>query len=103
MTLIKTYDVPAAVAERAYIDAAGYEEMYRRSVEDNEAFWAEEAGRIDWIKPFSKVKDVSYARDDLHIRWYYDGTPATTASIVTSTTKETRSPSSGRAMIPTTT
>ena len=68
------YPVPEAVKERALIDKAGYEEMYARSVEDNEAFWAEMAQRIDWIKPFTKVKDVSYAKDDLHIRWYEDGT-----------------------------
>jgi acetyl-CoA synthetase len=48
--------------------------MYRRSIEDNEAFWGEQGTRIDWIKPFTCVKDVSFARDDLHIRWYYDGT-----------------------------
>ena len=70
----KIYEVDAATAKRALIDEAGYEKMYRRSVEDNEGFWAEQAKRIDWIKPFTKVKDVSYAKDDLHIRWFYDGT-----------------------------
>jgi acetyl-CoA synthetase len=68
------YPVNDEVRARALIDAAGYEKMYARSVEDNEAFWAEQADRIDWIKPFTKVKDVSYARDDVHIRWFYDGT-----------------------------
>jgi len=71
--MTKTYAVDAATAERALIDAAGYEEMYENSVTNNEDFWAEQAKRIDWIKPFSKVKDVSFARDDLHIRWFYDG------------------------------
>jgi len=74
MTTIKTYAVTAETASRAFIDAAGYEEMYKRSIEDNEGFWAEQAQRIDWIKPFTKVKDVSWAKDDVHIRWYYDGT-----------------------------
>jgi len=68
------YPVTDEVRERALIDAAGYEEMYAHSVEDNEGFWAEQAGRIDWMKPFTKVKDVSFARDDVHIRWFYDGT-----------------------------
>jgi len=68
------YPVPEAVKERALIDEAGYDEVYKRSVEDNEGFWKEQAGRIDWIKPFTKVKDVSFAKDDLHIRWYEDGT-----------------------------
>ncbi len=68
------YPVSAEVRARALIDEAGYNEMYARSVDDNEGFWAEQAGRLDWIKPFTKTKDVSYAKDDLHIRWYYDGT-----------------------------
>ena len=72
--MTKTYDVPGAVAERAWVDRQGYDDMYRRSIEDNENFWAEQGQRIDWVKPFTSVKDVSFARDDLHIRWYYDGT-----------------------------
>ena len=68
------YPVSEAARSRALIDEAGYNELYSHSVSDNEAFWAEQALRIDWIKPFTKIKDVSYAKDDLHIRWYYDGT-----------------------------
>ena len=71
--MTRIYAVDAATASRALIDAGGYEEMYQRSVTDNEGFWAEQAQRIDWIKPFTKVKDVSFARDDLRIRWFYDG------------------------------
>jgi acetyl-CoA synthetase len=55
------------------INEAQYEAMYTRSVEDNEGFWAEQAKRLDWIKPFTRVKDVSFAKDDLHIRWFDDG------------------------------
>ena len=68
------YPVPDATRKRALIDKAGYEKMYAHSIEDNEAFWAEQAKRIDWMRPFTKVKDVSFAKDDLHIRWYEDGT-----------------------------
>ena len=68
------YPVPDATKDRALIDKARYEEMYAKSVDDNEAFWAEQAQRIDWMKPFTKVRDVSFAKDDLHIRWYEDGT-----------------------------
>ncbi len=50
-----------------------YFDLYRQSVEDNEKFWAEQAKIVDWIKPFTKVKDVSFAKNDLHIRWYEDG------------------------------
>jgi len=70
----KTYPVPKATEERALVNEEQYDEMYARSIDDNEAFWAEQGKRVDWIKPFSKVKDVSYAKDDLHIRWYEDGT-----------------------------
>ena len=68
------YPVGDDTKSRALIDAAAYEKMYAQSVEDNEAFWAEQAKRIDWIRPFTKVKDVSFNRDDVHVRWYYDGT-----------------------------
>ena len=68
------YPVSDAVKERALIDEAGYDELYARSVEDNEGYWREQARRVDWIKPFTKVKDVSFAKDDLHIRWFEDGT-----------------------------
>ena len=68
------YPVPAGVAAAAHVDRATYEEMYRRSVEDPEGFWGEHGKRIDWFKPYTKVKDVSYAKEDLHIRWFEDGT-----------------------------
>ena len=68
------YPVPDAVKDRALIDEAGYEEVYARSVKDNEGFWAEQAQRLDWMKPFTKIKDVSFAKEDLHIRWFEDGT-----------------------------
>jgi len=70
----KVYPVNEYFRERAYIDEKRYDDLYRRSLADNEGFWAEQAGRIDWMKPFTEVKDVSYDADDLHIRWYADGT-----------------------------
>jgi len=69
----QVYPVPQSVEEKAYINESQYYEMYQKSIEDNESFWAEQAQRIDWIKPFSRVKDVSYQKDDLHIRWFEDG------------------------------
>ena len=68
------YPVSEETKARALVDAAKYSEMYARSVEDSAAFWAEQAQRVDWIKPFTKVRDVSFAKDDLHIKWFYDGT-----------------------------
>ncbi len=67
-------DVPADWAANAYIDSATYDELYKRSVEDPEGFWREQGKRIDWIKPYSKIQDVSFDIENLHIRWYEDGT-----------------------------
>jgi len=68
------YPVPAEWAEKAWADNDKYLEMYQASIDDPEAFWGEQGKRINWIKPYTKVKDVSFAKEDLHIRWYYDGT-----------------------------
>ena len=70
----KTYPIPGDLASKAWIDGPTYEAMYRQSVDENESFWAEQGQRIDWITPYTKVKDVSFNREDLHIRWYEDGT-----------------------------
>ncbi len=67
------HPVPAAFAADALIDKAGYDEMYAESVADPDAFWGRIGRRLDWIKPFSKVSDVSFDAQDLHIRWYEDG------------------------------
>lgn len=67
------YPTPEAWKKRALTDNAGYEKSYAASIDDPETFWAEQAQRIDWMRPFSKVKDVSYAQADLHINWYADG------------------------------
>ncbi|MEM9335641.1 MAG: acetate--CoA ligase [Pseudomonadota bacterium] len=68
------YPVSDEVRARALVNQDQYDALYRESVENNEAFWAKQAERIDWIKPFTEVKDVSYAKDDLHIQWFADGT-----------------------------
>ncbi len=59
--------------KRAWADTAKYEEMYARSIRDPEGFWGEHGKRLEWIKPYTKVKDVSYT-GDVHIRWFHDGT-----------------------------
>jgi acetyl-CoA synthetase len=75
MTQIKTYSVPEAIAKDAHVDAAEYEKLYRHSIEDNDGFWREQARqRLDWMKSFTQVKDVSYDKSDLHIKWFHDGT-----------------------------
>lgn len=73
MSTYATHPVPREWAEKALLNRADYAREYRQSVADNQAFWAEHAKRIHWFKPFSQVSDVSYAADDLHIRWFADG------------------------------
>jgi len=70
----KIYDVPAAWRSRAYADNAKYQEMYARSISDPNSFWAEQAKRIDWIKPFTKVKNTTYDPHNVSIKWFEDGT-----------------------------
>jgi acetyl-CoA synthetase len=67
------YPVPASFAAKAHVDAGKYEQLYARSVGDNEAFWADIAKRLDWVRFPTRIKDVSFDRSDLHIRWYEDG------------------------------
>ena len=70
----KTYAVPQATAARAWIDSKRYESLYRESLENTEAFWAKQArDRLDWLAPFSQVKDTSFDAANLHVRWFADG------------------------------
>ncbi|MDF2234982.1 acetate--CoA ligase [Albimonas sp. CAU 1670] len=65
---------PADLAAAAHADAARYEELYARSVSDPEGFWAEQGRRLDWIRPYTRAKNTSFAPDDVSIRWFEDGT-----------------------------
>jgi len=67
------HPVSPEFAARARVKASDYDKLYAESVRDPEGFWKRTAQRLDWIKPFSKVKDVSFAADDLHVRWFEDG------------------------------
>src|SRR5712691_2343323 len=69
----KIYDVPAEWAKRAWADQAKYQEMYARSVKDPNGFWAEQAKRIGWMKPFTKVDNESFAPGNISIKWFEDG------------------------------
>jgi acetyl-CoA synthetase len=68
------FPVPADLAKEAQIDAAKYQQWYERSIKDPEGFWGEHGKRIDWIKPYTRVKDSSFGEKDLHIKWFEDGT-----------------------------
>jgi len=70
----KKYPVPADFAAKANINAADYQTMYQRSLDDPDAFWAEQADKfLDWTKPWDKVSDWSFDAKDLHIRWFEGG------------------------------
>ena len=66
------FPVPPSVARNAWVDEAGYYKMYEASLADPGKFWGEQAKRLHWIKPFTKVKDSSFT-GDVHIRWFEDG------------------------------
>lgn len=59
-------------AATAKADKSQYEQMYRESIENPETFWSKQAQRIDWIKPFTKVKEVSF-KSPVSIKWFMDG------------------------------
>ena len=70
----KTFAPSDEVVARAHVDAQRYEEMYAQSIADSEGFWAQQGKRIDWIKPYTQIKDVSYDFGNVSINWYADGT-----------------------------
>ena len=70
----KIFKVNNELERVSKIDNKTYLDMYSRSIENPQEFWAEHGQRIDWIKPYSQIKDVSYSENDLHIKWFYDGT-----------------------------
>ena len=78
----KTYPVPAEWAKRAYVDDAKYKAMYEHSIKDPDGFWGEHGKRVDWIKPFSKVKNTSYDQKNVSIKWFEDGVLNVSANCV---------------------
>jgi len=67
------FPVSPELAKSSQIDAKKYADWYARSINDPEGFWGEHGKRLDWIKPYTKVRDVSFT-GDVHIRWFEDGT-----------------------------
>ena len=74
MTQDRLFAPSESTVANALIDNSGYQAMYDASIADPDAFWAEHGKRIDWIKPYSQVSDISYNKADLHISWFGDGT-----------------------------
>ena len=69
----KIYPVSADWAQRAFINEAKYKDMYARSVSDPDGFWGEQGKRIDWMTPYTKVKNTNFGPGDVSIKWYEDG------------------------------
>ena len=69
----KIYPVPQQLEENAIIDKETYNQVYKQSIDSNSEFWAEQAERLDWIKPFSKVSESHWSDKDVSIKWFEDG------------------------------
>ncbi len=61
-------------ANQAYVNESKYKKKYKLSIKENDKFWAKEGKRISWIKKYTKIKDVKYSKEDVKIKWFYDGT-----------------------------
>ena len=69
----EVFPVPQRILDATRCDDDRYRELYEQSITDSEGFWREHGQRIDWMTPYTRVRDVSFAADDLHIGWYTDG------------------------------
>ena len=68
------YKPSSSIIEKSHVNRETYEKMYEESINDPSLFWQKHGKRIDWIKPYSIVNDVSYNKENLHIKWFEDGT-----------------------------
>ena len=78
-TLIKVSD---SWAHHAYVNESKYKKKYKLSIKENEKFWGKEGKRISWIKKYKKIKDVKYSKEEVKIKWYYDGTLNASANCI---------------------
>ncbi len=76
------FAAPSEFVERAHVDAATYETLYAASMSDPEAFWGEQGKRIDWIGDYTKVKNTSFAKGAVSIKWFEDGTLNVSANCI---------------------
>jgi len=76
------FKVPKKWSRSAYVNKSQYEKKYKLSIKNNEEFWKKEGKRIDWIKPYTKIKDVKYSNTDVRIKWFYDGTLNVSANCI---------------------
>jgi acetyl-CoA synthetase len=76
------YKVAKSWKKHAFVDNDEYEKLYKRSVDKPDKFWGKEGKRIDWIKPYSLVKNTSFAYADVSIKWFEDGTLNVSANCI---------------------
>ena len=69
-------------SKQAYINKNQYDKKYKLSIKENEKFWRKEGKRITWIKPYTKTKDIKYSKQEVNIKWYYDGTLNASANCI---------------------
>ena len=74
--------VSEAWSNQALINSTKYKKKYNLSVKENDKFWKKEGKRITWIKPYTKIKDVKYSKDEVEIKWFYDGTLNVSANCI---------------------
>ena len=82
------YKIPNNYASEAIVDKDEYIKMYNESINDSEGFWEKHSKRINWIKNFTKVKDVSFSKDNLYIKWFEDGSLNVSANCIDSHAKD---------------
>ena len=78
----KIYKTKSEWIKSALVNKSMYEKKYKESIRNNSDFWAKEGKRITWIKPYTKVKDVNYSKEDVSIKWFYDGTLNASANCI---------------------
>ena len=78
----KIYKTKSEWVKNALINKSMYEKKYKESIKNNNEFWAKEGKRITWIKPYTKIKDVTYSKTDVSIKWFYDGTLNASANCI---------------------
>ncbi len=76
------FKVPSSWERKSYVNKNQYAKKYKISIQDNENFWRKEGKRINWIKPYTKIKDVKYSKEEVSIKWYYDGTLNASANCI---------------------
>ena len=69
-------------SNHAYVNESKYKKKYKLSIKENDKFWSKEGKRITWIKKYTKIKDVKYSKEEVKIKWYYDGTLNASANCI---------------------